>query len=306
MSSILVGAVAASLCFCPMSFAKTKALDHESPKAALTKPMDIRRTVEFLKKFVSADQAYQTMDALVPSLGLARWIQFFKQNNIDLTKLSFNDLRVDGNQVFIPNVKTPFVFSNDQKISYKGVDFKIVKEENPEQTIDRMRRAWGSNSELGFDSPKKTTLFSYFAKEAFADDSQIIREEPFGDAFRLFIALVPFADRFPFLNRLTSGHLVEDLKSKNPKLICDSFKNFKFLMSKTNDLVSPKELTVFYGTEAEVRDALTDVCLKGPQQVKEWNRLFPVVLDKISTGEVHIDKVNLEDPSFNKALPSSK
>ncbi|MBK7963686.1 MAG: hypothetical protein IPK04_22295 [Bdellovibrionales bacterium] len=304
MSSTLVGVIAASLCFCSMSFAKPKTQGNEALTVALTKPMDIRRTVEFLKKFESADKVYHTMNVLVPSLGLARWIQYFKQNNVDLNKLSFNDLRVDGNQVFIPKVKVPFVFSNDQKISYKGVDFKIVKGETPEQIIDRMRRAWGSNSELGFELQKKTSLFSYFLNETHAADSLDITKKPFGDGLSLLIALIPFTDRVASLNRRTSGYLVDALKLKNPKLNCDSDGNFKSLISKNNEIVPLNELTVFYGTETNVKEALKAVCQKGPQQAIEWNRLFPLVLEKVSTGEVHIDKVDLGDPAFEKALPS--
>lgn len=301
MSSTLVGVIAASLCFCPMSFAKPKTQGNEALTVALTKPMDIRRTVEFLKKFESADKVYHTMNVLVPSLGLARWIQYFKQNNVDLNKLSFNDLRVDGNQVFIPKVKAPFVFSNDQKISYKGVDFKIVKGETPEQIIDRMRRAWGSNSELGFELQKKTSLFSLFFQEVFAEDSPNIGTSLFKDTVSLIIALVPFLDQIPSLNRMTSGQTVEGLIEKKPTLQCTK-NRFGKVVSKDGNEIPLTDLTVFHPDATTVKVDLNSVCIRGPDEVKKWNEHFPWALKAVYHGDTHIDKLDLRDPTFRRVI----
>lgn len=284
------------LCFLNIAFAKDKVEKKETSKATLTKPANIKNSIEFFKRFDSVDQAYQIMSGLYPTVGLDRWIQYFQANKMDLKKLTFKDIRVESNQVFFPNLKTPIIFTNDQKLMYKGIAFKFTKDQTPEQNMDRLKKAWGAYPELGLSHYSKTSRWLFLIERTYAED-KTAPEDPRDTAampavilYELFSGFLPEESGGPE-KKITSDSDI--LGGKVPEVICNEDGTFKNIVDEGTRTEIP--LTMFvptiYKTEAQAKEELNFICTVRkflPNLWKKAMRALSMTYRQVNEGNTRI------------------
>ena len=123
-----------------------------TPAFASTPIPNLKDMKSVARPFLTAQNFYQFMDAAAPELRIQtkQWIEFFATNHFDLKSVSLQQMRVEGNSLFVGDNPTPFELRSDGKtFVYNGVAVTFDIYEKPEVTYKKMQKAWGQFRELG-------------------------------------------------------------------------------------------------------------------------------------------------------------
>ncbi len=175
MRRFLSLALGFTIAFQPLAFASS------TPTLAT-----LNDNVKLLKYFGNVAAFFNVLEASTPELRnqIQKWRSFFMQKGIDLKKVTFDQLRAEGNDLYIGDNATPFHFHNDRKtFSYKGASVVLSFSSQPNDNLKRMQKSWGQFHELGF-SQSTVKMMSWILPDAAA---QTNRE---GQAFVGGMALV--------------------------------------------------------------------------------------------------------------------
>ena len=119
--------------------------------------------MHLLQKIVSAEEALLLFNAFDADVNAQDYIRFSKKQNVDLKKINFSDLKVDGQKLFIPGIAEAFIFTKNKfVVQYKGADFKFNIYKSAEENFLEIKKSWGQFKELGLET--KTSKLNIFLK----------------------------------------------------------------------------------------------------------------------------------------------
>lgn len=129
-----------------------------------------------MNQFDSAESLLNYYQVINPSFKATEWITFFKKSGVDVKKSHFGKNKVLQNKIYLNESSTPLEFTNDGKVTYKGISYKLNLNQSPEENLKLIQKSWGGFKEFS-DDKYQSNLISLIIPQAFASAKESLSLE---------------------------------------------------------------------------------------------------------------------------------